>query len=103
MVNGEWVTGNPSEGERFRLYDAGGGCCEKTYKAPASQEVKKEKQERKWRDMELLRTDTLEILSDYPRYATKQSFLDYRRAVATWDTNPDFPNSKLRPLWEDKK
>lgn len=54
------------------------------------------KSEREWRDDELLRTDKLVILPDYPRGKTKQSFLDYRQALADYPQQPDFPNG-LRP------
>ena len=58
--------------------------------------------ERQWRNTELLRTDSLIVLPDYPRVKTTTDFIAYREAVVTWDSNPNFPNSELRPVWEDK-
>lgn len=62
----------------------------------------KEYTERQWRDSELLRTDTLIVLPDYPRVKTTDDFKVYRQAVADWDSNPGFPDSELRPVWLDK-
>ena len=59
----------------------------------------KKAEERRWRDSELLRTDDLAKLPDYPRNGkTKESFLDYRQALADYPESADFPTGS-RPTF----
>ena len=53
--------------------------------------------ERQWRDSELLRTDRLVILPDYPRGKEKQVLLTYRQQLADYPQQPDYPNG-ARPV-----
>jgi len=46
---------------------------------------------RRWRDAELLRTDSLVGLADHP---DKDKFADYRQALRDWPSTSDFPNKK---------
>lgn len=50
---------------------------------------------RQWRDAELIRTDTLMLLSDYPG---KEALTAYRQALRDWPSTTDFPDT--RPVLE---
>lgn len=45
--------------------------------------------ERQWRDSELLRTDALVMLPDYP-----QDLTVYRQQLRDYPSQPDFPNGQ---------
>ena len=105
-VNDSWVDGTPSVGEWYRrqvatLPNGDPIWQEERFITTDEQEVKAIA-ERQWRDSELLRTDSLIVLPDYPRHKTTEDFKAYRKLVADWDSNPNFPNSELRPVWSDK-
>jgi len=46
---------------------------------------------RHWRDEELVKTDALAVLPDYPNAA---NLLTYRTALRDWPTTGDFPETK---------
>ena len=46
---------------------------------------------RDWRNEELLRTDTLSLLTDHPDYS---KMADYRKALRDWPSTSDFPDTK---------
>ena len=50
-----------------------------------------EQEARQWRDFELVRTDTLSLLTDHPDYS---KMADYRKALRDWPSTSDFPNKK---------
>ena len=60
---------------------------------PTSEEVKTEQEfeARQWRDSELDRTDTLSLLTDYPK---KTELLAYRTKLRDWPSTLDFPDTK---------
>ena len=53
--------------------------------------VTKQEEEIKWRDSELLRTDSLMLLSDYPY---KDELTIYRQALRDWPSTEDFPETR---------
>ena len=57
---------------------------------PVSAE-EKEKDGRDWRDVELLRTDSLMLLDDYPQ---KDNLAAYRQKLRDWPSTGDFPATK---------
>lgn len=82
-VNDEWVAGEPSqENQRYRVYHSETGFREDNYRAE-----KKEDTERQWRDNELLRTDELVKLPDYP-----VDLLPYRASLRAYPQQVSFPN-----------
>jgi len=46
---------------------------------------------RDWRNEELLRTDSLFLLTDHPDYS---KMADYRKALRDWPSTSDFPDTK---------
>ena len=46
---------------------------------------------REWRDLELLRTDSLMLLDDYPQ---KDGLRVYRQALRDWPSTDDFPDTR---------
>ena len=51
----------------------------------------KEAEGRMWRDHELLRTDSLLLLDDYPQ---KDGLAAYRQALRDWPSTDDFPDTR---------
>jgi len=51
-----------------------------------------EQDARKWRDEELVSTDNIAIIPDWPNRA---SYLIYRQTLRDWPATPDFPD--IRP------
>ena len=52
---------------------------------------KKEEEAREWRDLELLRTDSLMLLDDYHQ---KDGLTAYRQALRDWPSTDDFPDTR---------
>lgn len=52
-------------------------------------------QERGWRNGELERTDTLSLVSDFPK---KTELTAYRKALRDWPASADFPTESKRPV-----
>ena len=52
-------------------------------------------EERIWRDGELTRTDTLSLVSDFPK---KTELTAYRKALRDWPASADFPTESKRPV-----
>ena len=52
-------------------------------------------EERGWRDGELERTDTLSLVSDFPK---KTELNAYRKALRDWPASADFPTESKRPV-----
>lgn len=52
-------------------------------------------EERGWRDRELIRTDTLSLVSDFPK---KTELTAYRKALRDWPASADFPDETKRPV-----
>ena len=50
-----------------------------------------EQEAREWRNEELMRTDTLSMLTDLTDYS---KMADYRKALRDWPTTSDFPDTK---------
>ena len=50
-----------------------------------------EQEARIWRDNELIRTDTLHLLDDYPNAA---NLTTYRAALRAWPASSDFPATR---------
>lgn len=46
---------------------------------------------RKWRDMELTKTDWIVPVVDHPQHG---AYLQYRQALRDWPSTPNFPNNK---------
>ena len=51
----------------------------------------KKREEREWRDAELVRTDALILLPDHP---DKDNFTTYRQELRDWPSTEDFPATK---------
>ena len=95
LVNDEWVEQKPAHMDRFREKDSEGRVVLISFWNDAG--VRLESTERQWRDSELLRTDALAILPDYPRGREKQVLLTYRQQLADYPQQADFPNG-ARPI-----
>ena len=52
-------------------------------------------EERGWRNGELERTDTLSLVSDFPK---KTELTAYRKALRDWPASADFPDETKRPV-----
>ena len=52
-------------------------------------------EERAWRNAELERTDTLSLVSDFPK---KTELTAYRKALRDWPASADFPDETKRPV-----
>ncbi len=67
--------------------------CELVDQALSENQIKglKEQEAREWRNEELLRTDTLSLLTDHPDYS---KMADYRKALRDWPSTSDFPDTK---------
>jgi len=50
-----------------------------------------EQKARRWRDVELQRTDIAATVSDYPNAS---AVLAYRQALREWPSTEDFPNTR---------
>jgi len=63
---------------------------------PAAKQAREEKivRERAWRDAELVRTDTIVDVSDYPN---KENMMAYRKELRDWPTTTNWPASP-RPV-----
>tara|TARA_E500000075_G_scaffold126425_1_gene131074 strand:+ start:179 stop:502 length:324 start_codon:yes stop_codon:yes gene_type:complete len=55
----------------------------------------KKERERAWRNGELERTDTLSLVSDFPK---KTELTAYRKALRDWPASADFPTESKRPV-----
>lgn len=66
----------------------------KNLKPIFQQEYTLEQAERDWRDSELLRTDPMAVIPDYP---LKGNLGRYRMALRDYPDQPDFPNGE-RPI-----
>lgn len=85
LINNVWtdsVLEDLVEGDNYRISVGGGGWQQQAYSPE-----KKEDTERYWRDSELLRTDELVKLPDYP-----VDLLPYRIALRDYPGQVDFPN-----------
>tara|TARA_E500000331_G_scaffold246383_1_gene236839 strand:+ start:1857 stop:2168 length:312 start_codon:yes stop_codon:yes gene_type:complete len=60
---------------------------------PSAEEIKVEREveAREWRNSELDKTDTLSLLTDYPK---KTELASYRTKLRDWPTTSDFPDTK---------
>ena len=67
-----------------------------TRHTPAAKQAREEKivRERPWRDAELVRTDTIVDVSDYPN---KANMVAYRKELRDWPSTAKFPVSP-RPV-----
>lgn len=91
LINDVWTDStleNLVEGDDYRLSVGDGGWQRQIYLPE-----KKEDTERRWRDSELLRTDELVKLPDYPI-----DLLPYRTALRDYPEQPDFPNGQRPAL-----
>ena len=57
---------------------------------PTSEDQTTEQQAREWRDSELVRTDSLFVLTDHPDHS---KIVDYRKALRDWPSTSDFPDT----------
>ena len=64
-------------------------------KSDAEKLEMKKLDERGWREGELLRTDTLSLLADFPK---KTELTAYRKALRDWPASADFPTESKRPV-----
>ena len=71
--------------------------CEVVPDSISAEQIKErlEIQERGWRNEELERTDTLSLLTDFPK---KTELAAYRTKLRDWPSTSDFPNT--RPVME---
>ena len=67
--------------------------CELVDQALSENQIKRLKEQgaREWRNEELLKTDTLSLLTDHPDYS---KMADYRKALRDWPSTSDFPDTK---------
>lgn len=89
---------SPQEGDWVQYITDSGKIIEKQYHDPFSQDVldaerleRKIEAERRWRNEELSRTDSLALLPDYPY---KEQLLSYRQALRDWPNTTDFPDTR---------
>lgn len=79
----EWPDGLPVVGEEYLTIKPSGGSSKQVYTGEPDKSIT----ERQWRDSELLRTDKLIILPDYP-----VDLLPYRMKLRDYPDKFDFPN-----------
>jgi len=67
--------------------------CEVVPDSSSAEEIKAqlEIQERSWRNAELERTDTLSLLTDFPK---KTELAAYRTKLRDWPSTSDFPDTR---------
>ena len=63
----------------------------KKFTAPVQTSEQIEGEARTWRNMELVGTDWIVPLSDYPKYA---EWLTYREQLRDWPSTENFPDTK---------
>ena len=57
---------------------------------PTPEDQTTEQQAREWRNSELVRTDTLSLITDHPDHS---KIVDYRKALRDWPSTSDFPDT----------
>lgn len=85
LVNDEWVDciqDDLNAGDVYRIPVGDGGWQQQTYQEPNKSDT-----ERQWRDSEILRTDKLIVLPDYPIDLSA-----YRESLREYPQQPDFPD-----------
>ena len=86
LVDGGWVTQDPTDGQPYRKLMDGFAFETGTYSVvPADEEA------RQWRDGELLATDYIVPLTDHPQ---RDAHITYREALRQWPSTEDFPATR---------
>lgn len=86
LVDGVWVTQEPTDGQLYRKLLDGFAFETSTYfDVPAEDEA------RQWRDSELSSTDYLVPLTDHPQ---RDAYITYREALRQWPSTSDFPSTR---------
>ena len=85
LLNGTWINCAVEDltvGDTYRISVGGGGWQQQVHNPESNESI-----ERQWRDSELLRTDEIVKLPDYP-----VDLLSYRTELRNYPAQPDFPN-----------
>lgn len=86
LVDGVWVTQEPTDGQAYRKLLDGFAFETSTYfSAPAEGEA------RMWRDSELDATDYIVPLTDHPQ---RDAYIEYRTALRGWPSTQSFPDTR---------
>lgn len=83
---------DPVEGDRVEYEAPNGGRIVKVFHVsgePTAEDIAQG--ERKWRDLELQRTDWIVPVTDHPQHA---AYLAYRQALRDWPDSDAFPNNR---------
>ena len=83
---------DPVEGDRVEYTTPNGGRIVKVFHVPAEPTADDiARSERKWRDLELQRTDWIVPVTDHPQHA---AYLAYRQALRDWTSTEAFPDTR---------
>jgi len=86
LVDGVWVTQDPTDGQPYRKLMDGFAFETGTYSVvPADEEA------RQWRDSELAATDYIVPLTDHPQH---DDYIAYRTALRDWPSTESFPDTR---------
>jgi hypothetical protein len=86
LVDGVWVTQEPTDGQLYRKLLDGFAFETSTYfSVPAEDEA------RMWRDEELAATDYIVPLSDHPQ---RDAYILYRESLRSWPSTASFPATR---------
>lgn len=97
----EYMRGMPPEGKVLGADKAG----KPTWKAkPKPSKDQQEANERRWRNLELVRADTeLKKAEDDDGVGTPQEWRAYRKSLRAWPEHEKFPNKAYRPKSPDSE
>ena len=86
LVDVNWVTQDPTDGQPYRKLMDGFPFEIGTYSVPSA-----DAEARQWRDAELDATDKASQTPDWPN---RDNILLYRTALRNWPSTEDFPNTR---------
>ena len=89
LVNGEWVSQTPVEGDTIRTTVGSGEY--QHYITTTHFVIPPTQIATQWRNRELLNTDWIVPVTDHPQHA---DYLAYRQALRDWPSTSDFPDTK---------
>lgn len=92
FIDGCWVKGAPAHGARFRELDDSGFVIRESYWCEQSviDAIELERLETEFVSSELLRTDRLVLLPDYPHM---EKVIEYRKLLRSYDLSGNRPQT----------
>jgi hypothetical protein len=86
LVDGVWVTQDPTDGQPYRKLMDGFAFETGTHSVVSADE-----EARQWRDQELSATDYIVPLTDHPQH---DDYITYRTALRDWPSTESFPDTR---------